>query len=251
VDRLLIGRFKNPTINRADLNSDQGVPITYGNDVAIENAKKSYEIFNKELKKKQTKLFVSKQLLKKDTEGNTTLTDDGFYQLLKSDLDGNLPIKEFAPDFRYEQLKGFVDYNFKMLEMFCGFSTGLLSDVDMNMVTATAIRSSLISTYAFITSMRDIIEQGMTDYTYAIEMLLNANESYIPTNYTIKFDWDDSIMESSTERFNQLLQAKGLNAITTAELRAWTMGESEEVAEQKIIEMETTAATDTNNQLEL
>ena len=76
VDQLLFGRFKCPTVNRENINSPQGVPITYGLSVAVEKAKESYIRFNDEYKRKETKIFASKQLWKKDNDNYDDESED-------------------------------------------------------------------------------------------------------------------------------------------------------------------------------
>lgn len=240
VNQLLFGRFKCPTVNRENINSAQGVPITYGLSVAVEKAKESYDRFNTEYKRKETKIFASKQLFKKDNDNNVVLPAGEVYQVLKTDLEGNLPIKEFAPDLRYNDLRGGVEFNMKMLEMFCGLSNGVLTDVQgVDLATATAIRMSMHSTMAFINTFRKIIESGCDQLIYAVEMLYNANSQNGTIGaYVVKYSWDDSLFENSQETYNQLLQSVSINAVDKAELRAWQMNEPIEVARERITEIE-------------
>lgn len=239
-DRMIFGRFKCPTVNRDHINSVQGVPITYGLDIAVEKAKESYVRFNSEYKRKETKIFASRQLFKKDNDDNFVLPDSGTYVAVKTDLDGNLPIKEFSPDLRYNDLRGGVEFNFKMLELFCGLSNGILTDVQgVDLATATAIRASMHNTFAFVNTMRKIIEKGMDDLINGIAMLYNANsQNGAIGSYNTKYEWDDSLMENSTEMFNMLLQSQSLNIVSKAEVRSWLENEPIEVAEQKIKEIQ-------------
>ena len=240
VDQLLFGRFKCPTVNRENINSPQGVPITYGLSVAVEKAKESYVRFNAEYQRKETKIFASKQLFKKDNDNNVVLPAGEVYQVLKTDLEGNLPIKEFAPDLRYNDLRGGVEFNMKMLEMFCGLSSGILTDVQsVDLATATAIRASLHNTFAFINTMRKVIESGCDQLAYAVSMLYNANsQNGTMGSYEIKYMFDDSLMENSTETFNMYLQSQALGIVSKAEMRSWLMNEPVDVAEENINNME-------------
>lgn len=221
VDRLLFGRYKCPTVNRDNINSPQGVPITYGLDTAVKKAKDSYVRFNEEFRRKETKVFASKQLFKKDKDDNIVLPDGGVFQAFKTDLEGKLPIQEFSPDLRYDGLKGGVDFNFKMLELFCGLSAGILTDVQSDLATATAIRASMNNSFAFIGTMRKVIESGTDDLIYAIAMLYNSNNDVAIGSYSTNYDWDESMMENSNERFQQLIQAKGVGELEDGEVMAW------------------------------
>ena len=58
-----------------------------------------------------------------------------------------------------------------------------------------------------------------------------------PAVYEIVADWSDSFVESTAERFNQLLQSLNMETISKAEFRSWVMNESLEVSDEKIAEM--------------
>lgn len=242
VDQLLFGRFKCPTVNRENINSPQGVPITYGLSVAVDKAKESYVRFNEEFKRKETKIFASKQMFKKDNDNNVVLPSGGeFLWVKESNLDGDkLPIKEFSPDLHYDDLRGGVEFNFKMLELFAGLSNGVLSDVQgVDLATATSIRMSMHSTMAFVNTVRKIIESGCDQLAYAVTMLFNANsQDGTMGSYQIKYLFDDSLMENSTEMFNMLLQSTSINATGKAELRSWLHNEPLEVARDRVAEIE-------------
>lgn len=239
VDRLLFGRYKCPTVNRDNINSPQGVPITYGLDTAVLKAKESYVRFNEEYRRKQTKIFARKDLFTNDSDKGIIIPDKAIYQMLSGDMDGELPIKEFSPDLRYDGLKGGVDFNFKMLEMFCGLSAGILTDVQSDLATATAIRASMNNSFAFIGTMRKVIESGTDDLIYAIAMLFNSNNDVAIGSYSTNYDWDESMMENSNERFQQLLQSKSVGELEDGELMAWVKNIPLDQAKEIMSNMET------------
>jgi A118 family predicted phage portal protein len=239
VDRLLFGRYKCPTVNRDNINSPQGVPITYGLDTAVQKAKDSYVRFNEEYRRKQTKIFARKDLFTKDSDKGVIIPDKAVYQTVAGDMDGQLPIKEFSPDLRYDGLKGGVDLNFKMLELFCGLSAGILTDVQSDLATATAIRASMNNSFAFIGTMRKVIESGTDDLIYAISMLYNANsQNGTIGDYEVSYRWDYQMMENSTETFQQYLQAYGIGEIKKGEIRSWIKGIPIDQAVEELEEVE-------------
>lgn len=240
VDRLLFGRIKCPTVNRDNINSSQGVPITYGLDVAVQKAKDSYIRFNEEYERKQTKIFARKDLFIKEVDNGYALPNGGVYQFVTGeDMDGGtLPIKEFSPDLRYDGLKGGVDFNFRMLELFCGLSSGVLSEVESSLATATEIKASQNMTFAFINVMRKLVDTAMNDLMYAVAMLYNANSRLAIGKFEVNVEWDWSIQENSTETFQQYLQAYGIGEIKKGEIRSWLKNISREQAEKDLEEVE-------------
>lgn len=240
VDRLLFGRIKCPTVNRENINSNNGVPITFGLNSVVKNVKASYEMFNSEYSRKRTKIFFGKGIaaINKRT-GEPILPKEGDFMLpVTSGLDGGqLPIKDFSPDLRYDGLKGGMDFNLRMLELFCGLSSGVMTPIETSMATATEIRASLHNTFAFITNVRGLIEIGLDDLVYAIDKLMNVNENTPIGSYTTSYNWSDAMVESSTEKYQQLLQTNGIGGVDIAEVRSWVMNEKLEESQRVIAEM--------------
>ena len=255
VDRLLLGRFKSPKLNRDDYNSTTGVPITYGADEVVEEAKKAWRRYNKEMEDKETMIFANKRLFKsrrvtyKNASG-TSITEDvselpkGKDRIIYSvnnekNVGEGGSIDIFSPDIRDTSLDNAIERNLKMLEMTCGLSEGLLSKSSMTYTNTDEIKKSLQATYSFITIFRKVLEQGMNDLLYAVDKISTYNEVTPMGNWIVDYDWSDSYVESMTERFNQLLQANGMNVISDAELRAWTMDEDVAIAQEHLDEMKT------------
>ena len=53
-------------------------------------------------------------------------------------------------------------------------------------------------------------------------------------NYQITWDWDISMMESSTETFNQLSELESRGLLLPERLNAWVTGQNEESAKKEI-----------------
>ena len=249
VDRLLLGRFKCPKINRNDINSPNGVPITSGAEEIVEQVKKSYRRFNEEFEAMEPMIFADKRVFKpnivKTPNGKSkevSTIPKGKDRVIQSvsggGIDGQPMMKEWAPSIRDVSLDAAIERNFRMLELFCGLSEGILSKSSLTYTNVDEVRKSTQATFAFITNFRNILEQGMTDLLYAIDVIANYNMITPMGEYTINFDWSDSFIESMQERFNQLLQGLNLDTISKAEFRAWLKNEPLEIAEVKIAEME-------------
>jgi hypothetical protein len=92
---------------------------------------------------------------------------------------------------------------------------------------------------AFVNTVRKIIESGCDQLAYAVTMLFNANsQDGAMGSYQIKYIFDDSLMENSTEMFNMLLQSVSIDATEKAELRSWLHNEPLEVARDRVAEIE-------------
>ena len=244
-DKPLFGRIKCPILNREDLNSPYGVPITYGNQKTVEDVKEAIRILNNEMKRVRTKIFFNKILGKKDENGRIILPQDEDFMIPVSaygDQSASKLIESFAPTPRFEQYKQYIEFTMKLLESMIGISHDTMTEpADNSLVTATAIRVSMYESLALVDAIRKSAEIGIADLNDAVCALYNRikkeNEP-LATGYSLSFDWDDSMRENSTEYFNMLLQSTSINATEKAELRSWLHNEPLEVARDRVAEIE-------------
>ena len=247
-DRLLLGRFKCPTLNRKDINSDNGVPITFGNEHVVEEIKESYKRFNEEFSKTEPIIFADKRIFKskRTVKGGKTVEvttlpkgkERVITNVSSNNIDGTPLIKEWAPAIRDASLETNIERNFRMLELLCGFSEGILSKSTLTYTNTDEVKKSLQATYAFITNFRNTLEEGLTNVIYAADVICNYNNITPMGDYKLDFDWSDSFVQSMKERFNELLQGANMDVIAKAELRSWIQNEPLEISEEKIKEME-------------
>lgn len=246
VDKLLFGRFKSVVANRNDVNSNVGVPITFGADYVIDEIKKSYARFNDEFEKSEKMLFADKRVFKterrRDANGNLVeknVLPKGKERVILSvngsnSVDGEPLIKEFNPQIRDANLENGIQVNLRMLELLVGLDTGILSKSDINYTNLDETRKSVQNTFAFITRYRKALESGLNDLIYAVNVICNANNITPIGTYEVDYDWSDSYAESMVERFNELLQAYSVGAISQAEMRAWVMDENLDLAKEEL-----------------
>ena len=237
-EKLLLGRYKCPTINRKNLNSPDGVKITYGLDHVMEKAVAAYERFNDEMQKKETMIFADRTLFTADKDGNRILPKgkSKLFQAVRSH-DGAALVQEFSPDLRADDLDKGIEVNFRMLELLAGLSNGVLTAPTTNFATATEMKASLQLTFAFITRFRKALVSGTDDLLEAIEVLMNINGITPVGEWSSRYDWSSSYIENIEEQFNRLVVAQGIGAVSTGEVRAWVMDEDPEEAEEKVDEI--------------
>lgn len=240
VDNLLLGRYKCPTVNRADVNSENGVKITYGLDMVMDKAVEAFNRFNDEMKKKETMLFVDRTMVKRDDMGNYVLPQDKNKMFLPVNTrDSRDMIHEWSPDMRTEQLEYGIQVNFRMLELLSGLSNGILTPPTTAYATATEMKASLQLTYAFITKFRMQLVKGTNELLNAVDIICNRNNITPMGEWEAKYDWSSSYIENVEEQFNRLMQAQGIGAVDRAEVRAWTMDEPIDVARERVDEIRT------------
>lgn len=239
VSKLLFGRYKCPTINRFDVNGADGVKITYGLDNVMKKAVDAYNRFNDEFERKEAFLFIDKTLLRKkpDDQSQYEIPKGKERYFLKVRGEESNLIQEYSPDIRSDQLEKGIEVNFKILEMFIGLSSGILTAPTTNYASATEIRANLQATYAFVTKFRAILEAGTVDMLEAVDILCNVNNITPPGEWLAKFDWSSSFIENVQEQFSRLMQAESIGAVGKEEVRAWVMDEDVQTAKERTNEI--------------
>lgn len=242
VDRPLFGRYKSPTVNRADVNGVNGVKITAGVDGPMAKAVEAYERFNREYSAKETMIFADKALLTKDENGNVVFPQEKrrFFQMMRGGGDNTNPgklIQEFSPEIRGTDLEVGITVNNKMVELLCGLSPGILTPPTTSYATATEMRAALNSTFAVITKFRRALERGTDDLLRAVDVIANYNNLAPIGDWDTQYDWSASYIEQLNEHFNQLTVAEGIGAVDKAEVRAWMMDEDYETAKARVEEI--------------
>lgn len=237
VSRLLMGRIKSPTINYSNPNSPNGARITDGLDDIMKECVVAYNRFNKEFSDKETLIFADKTMFDYDDYGRLRLgSKSGIIQLLRGD-DNKQLVDVFSPAIRADDLIKGLDVNLNLLETACGLSSGILTSPKTNNATATEILAGTRNTYAYVSSFRKNIQQGVEELIYAIDVLLNANMLAPLGEYTVTFDWSSAFVTHLTEEFNQLLQGESIGAISVAEIRSWLTEQDLQTAQEQVKEI--------------
>lgn len=232
VSKLLFGRYKCPTINRLDVNGVDGVRITYGLDNVMQKAVDAYNRFNDEFERKEAFLFIDKTLIRKkpDDQYEYEVPKGKERYFLKVRGEENNLIQEYSPEIRADELEKGIEVNFKILEMFIGLSSGILTAPTTNYASATEIRANLQATYAFVTKFRSVLQAGTVDMLEAVDILCNVNNITPPGEWVVKFDWSSSFIENMQEQFNRLMQAESIGAVAKWEVRQYLTDDDEPTA---------------------
>ena len=239
---LLFGRIKNPVVNRLDINGVNGVPITNSLNKLMQKALEAYFRFNSEFELSEKFIFADKTLFIRDKNGEVVLPSgkNKLFHKIRGNTDNNNLIHEFNPQIRQAEMTAGIEENFKMLEMFAGFSNGILTSPTTNYATATEMKNSLKKTFAFVKKFRRGIERGTQEFFNAVSVIANRNNLVVDGKWDLKWDWSYDYVEESREKFNQLIQMEAAGIVDKAEVRAWGMNEAYEIAQEKIKQMQET-----------
>lgn len=233
VDHILFGYLKCPTDSRAD-KQIMGVPITYGGDETIRDLHDCLNDMRREYRLKKPFVGADDRLFGKDSN----LPDNGLFKKFKQSglKDGSFweifdpAIRDSSYLARFQQLCG-------ILESTVGVSPGILTKAEKTYVTDDEIKQQNSDTFAMIDAIRGNIETAFEQTAYALDVLAefyNATPAGAMGDWQIIWDWDMSMMESTTETFSQLSELESRGLILPERLVSWTTGMNMEEAKAEV-----------------
>lgn len=235
VNRVLLGFIKSPIDNRRS-GDEYGVPVTYGCGKLIDDIKECLAQVRNEFKKKRVRLQVDKRALKKDPKTGKTVIEDDIFMTGHSES-GNL-FNIFDPAIRESSFHARLERLLALVEKTVGTSPGILTAPVTAGATATEIKAAIGDTFAIVCDIRRAIEAGLCDYAYACDVLANYYSLAPMGEYELKFSWSYSMIESTTETWQQMKDLQSIGGMSKAELRSWQTGEDIEAAQAAVDEIE-------------
>lgn len=242
VERLLIGRYRSFAENPTDINSIKGAPICFGASDAIEEIHYLLDQMHTEFGKSEKAIMADKRLFKKEWIGNETQTvlPRGRERLFM-DISGQaseFPIKEWAPEIRYQAYLDNIDKQEKLVEHAVGVSSGIISTPDdVNYQNVDNVRKSQQKTMGFISSARRQGESCLLGLVYSWNVLANYYGINPIGDYDVNFDWSNEYVETFTDRQNAILAGNAIGATDAVDYRMFVMDESPETAQNRVAEI--------------
>lgn len=228
VDKPLFAVVDCPKDNR-QTDKMQGASITFGCEDTIKEIHELIKQYFDEYDLKQSWLGVDRIMLGKDGlpldrlfktfDGKST---DDFFQI-------------FSPDIRVQAYKERMLDLFGRLEKQVGTSNGILTPADTANATATQVRRSMYDTLAIVERLQHNIELCLRDLLYIYSVYFTIMRVGHSEDYTLSIKWGTTITDDATERFNALLQANSVDAVSKEEIRmALFPEETPEEAQAKV-----------------
>ena len=243
VERLLIGRYRSFTENPTDINAIKGAPICFGASAAIEEIHYLLDQMHTEFGKSEKAIMADKRLFKKEVIGKEvqTVLPQG-RELLFMNIGGtgsDLPIKEWAPEIRYQAYLDDIDKQEKLVEHAVGVSSGIISTPDdVNYQNVDNVRKSQQKTMGFISSARRQGESCLLGLVYAWNVLANYYGINPIGEYDVNFDWSNEYIETFSDRQNAILAGAAIGATDAVDYRMFVMDESPETARDRVAEIQ-------------
>lgn len=254
-DRLLLAMVQCPRDNRTQYKTF-GVPITYGAEREIDDLVNHMNTYRREFDLKRAMLGLDESLWREKGDTalrsspltidavNRTVQDSNlpFVPTGAMSLDGKAPWQIYAPAIYQSEMHGrMVDLQ-RAVERACGLSQGVLTDrQQLSYANKDEIRAAQGDTFAVICDIREQWEQAFDDLAYAIDVFaerFGLTPQGARGSFTLAIDWDSSMMESTTQAYEQLREGRADKVISRAEHRQWIKGGTIEEAEKAIAKID-------------
>lgn len=220
--------LKLPLVNNYDINSPMGISV-YGNALdVLKNVDDAFNALTTEYRSCSKKIFYNKAMLDKDDNGRPVdpdrLNKTLFYYVGDSNapsLSSDIPIKEFVPDVRVEQLTKGLESALSYLSALCGLGNSYYKFTSGSVVkTATEVISENSSMYRNIRKNEIAVEKFLIDFLHSI---LNVSNLIYGTSFDVNTPisvmFDASIIEDKNSIRERDLKEVQLGIMSIDEYR--------------------------------
>jgi len=167
--------------------------------------------------------------------------DDPFIPVKSTSLNDKPGWDYYAPNIRAEAMETRLNTLYRRLEKVCGLSQGILTERStQNYANRDEVRAAMFDTFSVLSAIRKEWERALDDVAYAVDVLaerFGLTPGGARDSYEIAVDWDTSMIESSSETFEQLKELQSIGAESKAEIRQWVKGGTLEEAQAAVEEI--------------
>ncbi len=227
--------FKMPYSNTADFNSPLGISAFAGVCDLIRDADEQYSRLLWEFESGERALYLDRTAFTRDKNGNIIIPDKRLYRTISSSED---LFNDWSPQIRDESIIRGLNAILKKIEFGCGLSYGTISDETLKDRTAEEIRASKQRSYATVCDIQIAFKTALCDLIDCLDEFVSLYNLTAKGEYSVSFDFDDSIIADRKTEFNEKLQLLNAGIIFPFEFRMWYLGEDEKTAKSTLNSME-------------
>lgn len=250
VDRLLIGRYRSFTLNPLQPNAQKGTPICFGASAPIREIHYLTQQMHEEFGLSEKAIIADKALFKKelrrDSEGNVIsqklVLPKGrerlFMDVGNRGGSGSPLIQEWAPTIQLQPYIDALEKQYQEVEKCVGVSSGILSNLnDQSYQNVDNVRKSTIKTQSFVNTARVVCESYLSDMVYAWNAIMNFYGVTPVGDYHVEYKWSDEYINTFSDQQNAILAGEAIGATDAVDYRVFVMGESPEVAKERVAQI--------------
>ncbi len=223
----LFAYFKTPYSNTVDPYSPLGISAYAGVCDLIQSADEQYSRLLWEFESGERALYLDNSAFKRDRNGNVILPDKRLYRTVSAD---EALFHDWTPTLREENILHGLNAILKKIEFGCGLSFGTISDETLKDRTAEEIRASKQRSYATVCDIQIMFRNALSDLIECLDEFITLYDLAPKGEYSISFDFDDSIVADRKTEFQEKLQLLNCGILLPHEFRMWYFGEDENTA---------------------
>lgn len=248
VRSLLIGRYKNVTIDPMHPNAQKGVPLCFGASDPISEIHYLTEQMHAEFSLSEKAIIADKRLFRtRDVLGShgevikrVTELPQGREKLFM-DTDGTLgsgSVTEWAPSIQLQPYAEALEIQYRRVEQCIGVNAGILSKPENEgYMNVDNVRKSTIQTQALISAQRRAMEKLLDQLMAAWDAWANWYGVTPVGPYEVSYDWSDDYINTFADQQQSLLAGIGVGATDAVDYRMFVTGESPEAARERVAEI--------------
>lgn len=232
--------FKPNIVNNIDISSPMGLPVYFNSLDIIKSLDIVYDSLVNEIQNGKKRLFVTADAMRVDSCGHLGPSFDPndvvFYRLDGNFNDDKKYVQEVNGTLRVNELRTALITGLEILSLNLGLGQNYFRIENIQRVetrTATEVVAANSDLHRTIHKHEILIRSSLFDAVRAIQEICKQ-ELNIDIDDEIFVDFDDSVIESDSEKRNQDIKDLSIGAMSLAEYRSKWYGESIELAQEMI-----------------
>lgn len=214
VDRLIGGFGTVGSSNVIDNNSPIGMPSYFNAINTLKEIDKQWSRTLWEYEGSELAVDVDESTLPTDKKGNP-IYPKGKQRLFRKLIFDETKEKNynvFSPEIRDTSMFNGLNEMLRQAEVECHLEHGTLSKLDGVVAkTATEIKQMKQSYYINVKDIQTSLQHAFDDLIYGIYVLCKLYGIPVSNNYSVEYDWDDSILVDKDSARNQALVERNAN----------------------------------------
>lgn len=234
--------YKPNIANNLDINSPMGISI-YANALdTLQGVDLAYDGFCEEMRLGRSRIFVNKNLIRYDENGQTKTFDNnesGFYY--GGEAENTKPFEFYSPTLRTESYFNGINNALNLLSSKVGFGENHYRFDKGGVTTATQVISENSEMFRSLKKHEILLNEVIINVCKALMYIHNkfTDDGFkFDLNANIEVKFDDSIIEDKETMKMTDRQDVNMGVMSKVEYRMKWYNEDEETAKQKLAEIE-------------
>ncbi len=160
------------------------------------------------------------------------------FRALDIDAGGSDLYSVYAPALRDASYIDGLNEILIRIEDLCGLARGTISNLNNNARTATELKLLRQRSYATVTDIQKSLQKTLGELVESLEMIATVFSLLPAGKCDTIFEFDDSSIVDRNTQFAEMQQLINQGILSKWEFRTWYLGETEEQAKERLMEIE-------------